>query len=166
MDYLRRLDATGYPLLIARLIVGLVFLFYGIEKVNDPIAFLKGIKNYDILPLEPSWLINSIAVIMPFTEIVCAMALLSGIGLRSAGAITSAMLLMFTPAVYFLGSGLIGSDPAFVGLCDVVADCGCGSGEIPICQKLLENSCLLILSLWATFSRATSFRGGLGGSSC
>ena len=163
MNMLCRLDATGYPLLLARLIVGLIFLMYGIEKVSDPIAFLKSIKNYDLLPLEPSWFINSIAVILPFTEIVCALALLSGIGLRSAAAVTSVMLLAFTPAVYLLGSSLVGTTPEFDTLCNVVADCGCGSGAIPICQKLLENCGLILLSLWATFSGSSKFRGGLGG---
>jgi len=45
MDYLRRLDATGYPLLIARLIVGLVFLFYGIEKSERPHRLPQGDKK-------------------------------------------------------------------------------------------------------------------------
>ena len=162
MDALKRLDSTGIPLLLARIVVGFVFLSYGIEKVSDPLAFLKSIKNYDLLPLEPTWFINSIAVILPFTEIVCGLALLSGIGLRAGGAITSLMLMAFTPAVYLLGNSLVGTTAEFESLCDVVADCGCGSGEIPICNKLLENCGMLILSLWATFSMSSKFRGGLG----
>ena len=161
MDALKRLDATGFPLLLARIVVGFVFLSYGIEKVSDPLAFLKSIKNYDLLPLEPTWFINSIAVILPFTEIVCGLALLSGVGLRAGGAITSLMLMAFTPAVYLLGSSLVGTTAEFDSLCNVVADCGCGSGAIPICNKLLENCGMLILSLWATFGMSSKFRGGL-----
>ena len=163
MENLRRLDATGYPLLVARIVLGFVFLSYGIEKLSEPLEFLKSIKNYDLLPLEPVWILNSIAMTLPVLEIVCALALLSGIGLRGAAAVTSAMLLAFTPAVYLLGSSLVGTTPDFIGLCDVIADCGCGSGAIPICSKLVENCGMLILSLWATCSCSKEFRGGLGG---
>ena len=163
MEILRRIDATGYPLLLARLVIGFVFLSYGIEKLSDPLVFLKSIKNYDLLPLEPVWILNSIAMVLPVLEIVCALAFLSGIGLRSAAVVTSGMLLAFTPAVYLLGSSLVGTTPELIGLCDVIADCGCGSGAIPICNKLAENCGMLILSLWTVFSCSKKFRGGLGG---
>ena len=38
MGSIRRLDATGFPLLLARLAVGIAFLYYGVQKIADPIA--------------------------------------------------------------------------------------------------------------------------------
>lgn len=161
MGSIRKLDATGFPLLLARLVVGFTFLYYGAQKIADPIAFLKSIEAYKLLPAEPSWIINGIAMLLPWTEVLCAGALLSGVKLRSAALLTSAMLVVFTPAIYLLGVSLIGTKPEFQSLCDVIADCGCGSGAIPVCPKLATNCGLLLLSLWALLSRSTRFRGGL-----
>jgi len=154
-----RLDATGIPMLVARLVLGFVFLSYGLEKVQDPVAFLKVLKTYDLLPLQPPELINSIAVSLPWIELLIGIAFLSGAGLRGAATAATGMLLVFTPAVLRLGISLIGSKPEFVGLCDVVADCGCGSGPLPICEKLVSNLGLLALSAWAFFSPSERFRG-------
>lgn len=160
MEPIRKLDATGVPLLLARLVVGFTFLYYGAQKIADPIAFLKSIEAYNLLPTKPAWIINSIALMLPWTEVLCAGAILSGIKLRSAALLTSAMLGVFTPAIYLLGTSLIGTKPEFQSLCDVIADCGCGSGAIPVCPKLATNCALLLLSLWALFSRSERFRGG------
>ncbi|MGE4619719.1 MAG: DoxX family protein [Planctomycetota bacterium] len=161
MEMIRKIDATGIPLLLARLIVGFTFLFYGAQKIADPVAFLKSIEAYELLPTEPSWMINGIAVILPWVEVLCAGALLSGVQFRSAAILTTGMLAVFTPAVYLLGAGLVGTKPEFQSLCDVIADCGCGSGAILICSKLATNCGLLLLSIWALLSRSTRFRGGL-----
>jgi len=163
MELVRKLDATGFPLLLARIIVGFTFLYYGAEKIGDPVPFLNGLKGYDVLPLHPSWVINSLVVVLPWIEVMCAAALLSGIQLRSAALLTTVMLVVFTPLILNLGLSLVGTEVAFESLCDVVADCGCGSGKVRICPKLASNCGLLALSLWALLSRATRFRGGLGG---
>jgi len=163
MELVRKLDATGFPLLLARIIVGFTFLYYGAEKIGDPVPFLNGLKGYDVLPLHPSWVINSLVVVLPWIEVMCAAALLSGIQLRSAVLLTTVMLVVFTPLILNLGLSLVGTEVAFESLCDVVADCGCGSGKVRICPKLASNCGLLALSLWALLSRATRFRGGLGG---
>ena len=41
-----RLDATGIPMLVARLVLGFVFLSYGLEKVQDPVATV----DFSLLP--------------------------------------------------------------------------------------------------------------------
>jgi uncharacterized membrane protein YphA (DoxX/SURF4 family) len=163
MSFIRQIDATGIPLLLSRFVLGLIFLSYGINKVADPIGFLKSINNYGILPTSPVWILNGIAVILPVAEILCGLLLLAGLALRPAALIVTGMLCVFTPAVYFLGAGLVGTQPEFTSLCAVIADCGCGAGPIPICEKLMTNTGLLLLSLWAFLSKSKRFRGGLGG---
>lgn len=37
---------------------------------------------------------------------------------------------------------------AGIPFCAVKFDCGCGAGEVFICNKLVENSVLLLLSAW------------------
>ena len=53
MSFIRQIDATGIPLLLARFILGLIFLSYGINKVADPIGFLKSIiENSKASPMK------------------------------------------------------------------------------------------------------------------
>jgi hypothetical protein len=42
-----------------------------------------------------------------------------------------------------------------IAFCAIVFDCGCGTGEVNICRKLVENSLLMLLSLMLLWSRTT-----------
>lgn len=95
---------------IARLLVGGVFIYAGVIKLFDPAAFAQDIANYQAFPY---WTWNLAAAVVPVTEILAGLAVLSGIK-RRAGAIV-------------LGSLTI----AFIGLIlsvivrDINLDCGC-----------------------------------------
>lgn len=158
LSTLKRLGASGVPLLIARLIVGGLFIYMGIMKVAEPVAFLKLIKLYEILPLQPPIFINATAITLPWIEIVCGVALVTGVFRRGAAVIITVMLLVFTPAILIraidLYAGGTGEFPTF---CDVAFDCGCGGGAINSCRKLAENSGLLVLAVFAIFSSSRRF---------
>ena len=82
----KRLDATGVPLLLARLVVGLYFMHSGIVKIFDPVEFLKQIRLYHMLPEDPALWLNSVAIVLPWFELFCGAALvLSGVWLVGAG---------------------------------------------------------------------------------
>jgi putative oxidoreductase len=68
---------------IARLIVGGVFIYAGVLKLADPAKFAQDIANYQAFPY---WTWNLAAAIVPVTEIVAGLAVLTGIK-RRAGAI-------------------------------------------------------------------------------
>lgn len=155
---MKRLGASGVPLLIARLIVGGLFIYMGIMKVAGTVAFLKLIKLYHILPLQPPIFINATAITLPWIEIVCGVALVTGVFRRGGAVIITSMLLVFTPAILIraidLYAGGTGEFPTF---CDVAFDCGCGGGAINSCRKLAENSGLLLLAVFAIFSSSRRF---------
>jgi hypothetical protein len=44
-----------------------------------------------------------------------------------------------------------------VPFCAISFDCGCGSGEVNVCGKVLENSVLWLLALLALLSRSRRF---------
>lgn len=147
-----RIDDSGVPLLLARLIVGGMFVYLAYKKIMDPVAFLKNINEYRML--EPGAVMNAIAIMVPWIELVAGLALLLGVMVRGAALTAAGMLAVFTPAIVFRAISMLDSGVDFTAL---KFDCGCGSGEVLIWKKLLENSGLFIASLVALFSRSRRF---------
>jgi uncharacterized membrane protein YphA (DoxX/SURF4 family) len=153
---IRRLDATGVPLLLARLLVGGMFAYLAVMKLRDPMNFLKQVHLYGILPTEPSLYLNLTAAVLPWLELLCGVALLLGVCVRGAALTVNGMLLFFTPVLFLRAWGIYqgGTVGSF---CAVKFDCGCGSGEVFICPKLAENVVLQIGALVALFSASRRF---------
>ncbi len=153
---IRRLDATGIPLLLARLGVGGIFAYLAVMKLRDPFEFLKAIHTYHIFDWMPYWAFNMVAIGLPCVELTCAVLLLLGIGVRGAALLVNAMLLFFTPMLALRALELLHSGQ-FAVFCAVKFDCGCGTGVVFICPKLVENVALQIGALWALFSASRRF---------
>lgn len=150
---LKRLDQTGVPLLIARLAVGGMFLYLGFSKFQDPLLFLKILREYNILPEEPCYFLNTVAIVVPCLEMVCGLALLLGVSIRGAACTIAGMLVFFCPAL--IGQALkIQEAKGGIPFCDVSFDCGCGTGVVFICSKLVENTLLMIGAIIALISRS------------
>ncbi|MHC4090953.1 MAG: DoxX family protein [Planctomycetota bacterium] len=143
------------PLLVARLVVGLLFLYMGTKKIADPFEFLKLMRQYKMLPA--GYAMNLIAVVVPWVEAVCGAALLAGVALRGAGLISAGMLAVFTPLILIRGIELRSSVFSDLTFCQVSFDCGCGAGVVLLCNKLAENAGLLLLALVAVLSRSRRF---------
>lgn len=155
--FLGKLDQDGIATLIARLALGGVFIHHGWVKIADPIEkFLKPLKTYDILPLEPPWILNSIAVILPWVELIAGVLIVLGIWRRASALIIFGMLALFTPAVIHFALGYQAAHPG-IPFHEIVLDCGCGSGPVNIVKKLAENVGLLLLALWLLVSRSQRF---------
>lgn len=75
--------------IFARMALGFVFLFAAWDKIVDPAAFAKIIRNYQILP---DMLIYGVALVLPWIEVVVGMSLITGF--LSRGASLSACLMM------------------------------------------------------------------------
>jgi uncharacterized membrane protein YphA (DoxX/SURF4 family) len=98
--------------IVIRLALGIVFIFSAYPKIVDPPGFAHAIWNYRILP---SFAINSLALILPWLELLAGAALVSGVLRRGAAAIAAVMLAIFIAA---LALNLIRGNPV---------DCGCFS---------------------------------------
>lgn len=143
---------SGLPLaLLARLALGVSFLVMGWLKVQDPVAFLKLLREYDMLPLQPPWAINALAVSLPWLELWLGALVLLGVGTRGAALGLGALLSVFTAAIVVRSLGLVASEGT--PFCEVAFDCGCGSGEVLICTKLAQNAGLLLATVVATLSQ-------------
>lgn len=154
--FLGKLDQDGYATLIARLSLGGVFIHHGLAKIAEPVIFLKFLKGYGLLPLEPPAILNSIAVILPWIEVVVGVLLVLGLARRPAALIAFAMLAVFTPAVVHLALEYQAKHPE-IAFHRIVLDCGCGAGPVNVIEKLAENVGLSILALWLLVSRSRRF---------
>lgn len=132
MNTIKKILSNPYTVLICRLVVGYVFISFGINKISDPSVFAKEVSNYGV---APGWSINLIAIILPWIELVVGMLFLFGIRLKTNALLSAALLLLFMSMVgYAWARGL-----------DI--SCGC-SATNPMrvgLPKILENAALTTL---------------------
>ena len=78
--------------LAARWILGGTFVYASFHKIISPADFAKIVYGYDLFPHT---LINLIAILIPFLELVAGIALIIGFYPRSAAVIINTLLLSF-----------------------------------------------------------------------
>lgn len=83
---------NGWIELAARWILGLTFIYASYHKILAPADFAKIIYGYDLFP---GGIINLIAIVLPFIELVAGLVLFIGIYPRSAVLIINGMLVMY-----------------------------------------------------------------------
>ncbi len=151
----KRMDSSGLPLLLARLILGAMFLWMGFAKIGDPVDFLKQVRMYKMLPESAPIFLNGTAIVLPWLEVLSGVALILGVFLRGAAAILVAMLAVFTTAIFLRALAVHNAQgtPFF----KIAFDCGCGAGVVIIWQKLLANVTLLATALIPLLSRSRRF---------
>ena len=132
---------------LARCVLGIVFLYLGLNKALHVVDFLKLLRQYDILhnPL----LLNSVAAALPWFEVFCGILLLAGIAVRGTALTLLILLVPFTGLV--LHRALVLKSALAIPFCAVKFDCGCGNGAEFICRKLLENFLLVLIAGWLLF---------------
>jgi len=151
--FLRRIDETGIPNLIARLILGAMFIYTGHNKAAEPYDFLKMLREYHMFSPGAYVLMNLVAILLPWLEIFCGVLLFGGIALRGTALVLFGMLVPFTIVVTLRAVGIHKAEE--IAFCAIKFDCGCGTGAVNICGKLLENTGLILLSLVLLWSRTT-----------
>src|SRR5256714_1199734 len=77
---------------IVGLIVGGIFIYAGVIKVIDPVAFARDIDNYHSLP----WALSvRLAFYLPWLEVFCGLAVVCGIFYRGGLLILNALISIF-----------------------------------------------------------------------
>jgi uncharacterized membrane protein YphA (DoxX/SURF4 family) len=133
----------------ARWLLGALFIYTGLEKVWDPVAFVKLVRQYDLV--ETPFLLNTIAATLPWFEAFCGLLLVVGVAVRGTALALIGLLLPFTALVWH--RALILQSAKLIPFCAVKFNCGCGTGEVFICVKLMENFGLILLALWVLCGR-------------
>jgi putative oxidoreductase len=81
---------------LCRFILGGLFIYAGIHKVADPHGFARIVYNYQLLP---DTLVTTLAVVMPWVEIMAGLFLVAGIFKRTSTVVLSSLLIIFTIAI-------------------------------------------------------------------
>ncbi len=100
-------------LLLLRLVIGGVFIWAGVVKALDPAGFAEDIEAYQLVSYTLS---VAVALYLPWLEIFCGMALISGYWIKGASINLTFLLLIFIGAL--MSAWLRGLD----------INCGCFSG--------------------------------------
>jgi uncharacterized membrane protein YphA (DoxX/SURF4 family) len=137
---------------LARFILGGMFIYMGFAKAFDPVDFLKLIRQYHMVPESAYLFLNLIAVALPWVEILCGLLLVLGIAVRGAGLLLGLLLTGFTIAIFLRALGIYHAQG--IPFCAIKFDCGCGAGEVYTCHKLPENAALWVLAWITVFSRS------------
>ena len=99
----------------------------------------------------PDQMLNLVAVLLPWVEIVCGICFLTGLWLMGSAALLSGLNGVFIFAIAYRAWLIMSSTG--VSFFDLSYDCGCGFGVVYIPMKIIENLLLLCAGLIILFSR-------------
>jgi putative oxidoreductase len=149
-----RTTAQDAVTVAARWLLGAIFIYMGLHKAMDPESFLKMVHQYDIV--HASLLLNSIAAMLPWFEVLCGLLLVAGVAVRGTSLVLLVMLVFFTSAVLRRALQIAAAPPGLP-FTAVKFDCGCGNGVEFAWRKLIENSLQILAAVWLVLSRSTKF---------
>jgi uncharacterized membrane protein YphA (DoxX/SURF4 family) len=86
----------GPVVLVARLILGAVFIYASLDKIAHPAEFAKAIGNYHIVPFG---LENLMALALPWLELIAGVCLIVGVMLDGATLMVVIMNIVFIFAI-------------------------------------------------------------------
>jgi len=95
-QYLERIVASQWLLLVARVYLGLVFVIASWHKILAPEIFALDVATYQFLPL---WATNGFALVLPWVELLAGTMLILGLRARAAALLTLCMMLSFILAL-------------------------------------------------------------------
>lgn len=103
---------SGLPRTAIRLVLCIIFIWAGAEKIAHPAAFFSALLDYEV-PF-PDQFVRVVAVSLPWLEVFCGIALLLNAWAETVRPLVSVLCLIF---VLMLGQALLrGID---------LANCGC-----------------------------------------
>lgn len=87
---------AGALLLLLRLALGGMFIFASFLKLSDPQGFSESVKAFKLLP---DHLVQLATFAVPWTELLCGVALILGFWSRASAAVITGLLLAFIAGI-------------------------------------------------------------------
>lgn len=125
-----------YVVLVSRYLLGVVFIIASIDKIFFVEAFAANIEAYKMVPYP---IVNLLALIIPWLELICGILLIGGVYVRGSALILTALLGIFTAAII---SALMRG---------LEIDCGCFGKDhaTPVSwTKVAEDLGLMVLGVY------------------
>ncbi len=124
---------------VSRIVIGVILIYAGVNKLSNPNEFASAIDNYHLLPFGSE---NLVAIIMPWIEILAGIGLILGIYVNGSALIAFVMFGIFIIAI---ASALVRG---------YNIECGCGikAGDMVGIDKILENTVYFALA-WLILKR-------------
>ena len=85
-------DKMKLALRIIAIVIGALFVYAGAVKVVDPVEFARDIDNYKMLPWRAA---ASLALFLPWLEILCGLALITRVLYRGSLFIVTSLMTVF-----------------------------------------------------------------------
>lgn len=95
---MNRINAKQFILLMIRLILGITFVYASWHKILNPADFAKTIYGYGIFP---NFIINILAIWIPYIELIAGVCLITGFAIGSALLTINLLILGFIIVIIF-----------------------------------------------------------------
>lgn len=140
---MRRIIDSDVLTILARLVIGGIFIYASVYKILDPGSFARSIWYYHMVPGN---LINLMALILPWVEFISGLALILGIWYRGSVVIINLMTVVFIAALI---SAVVRG---------ISIDCGCfkaaRASDSSAVTALWRDMVLLVFTLQLLASRS------------
>ena len=122
--------------LVARFVLGCVFIYASLDKIRHPELFAEAVYNYQ---LSPEVAVNLVALWLPWVELLSGGLLVLGVWVRGSSLILSGLMVVFLASLGInLARGL-----------DIHCGCFTTQGSDPLTIfTLLRDSLFLLLALF------------------
>ena len=145
------LDArtSSWISLLARLLLGAMWLFYSLPKLTQPTQNIADVRNFQILP---SGLVTPFAYGQPYVELAFGLLLIIGLGTRLVALLSVLMLLVYIGGIISLGAR------------GIHISCGCGGGGGQVAEgqtrytlDVLRDLLFMLPALWLLWKPRSKF---------
>ena len=116
----------GHLFLGIRLLLGAMWVWASLDKIQDSAQFSRDIANYHVIPFG---LENLSAIVVPWLELLIGMGLIAGVMVNGAALVSSGLMLLF---IVLISQAILRG---------FNIECGCGlkEGQLVGWDKILEN---------------------------
>jgi len=116
----------GHFFLIIRLLLGAMWVWASLDKVQDPAQFSRDVANYHVMPFG---LENLSAIVVPWLELLIGIGLIIGVMVDGAALVSLSLMLLF---IVLISQAILRG---------FNIECGCGlkEGQLVGWEKILEN---------------------------
>ena len=111
---------------MVRLLLGLMWVWASIEKIQNPAEFSRDISNYHIVPFG---LENLTAIVVPWLELLIGLGLIIGVMIDGAAILSAGLMIVFIVLI----------SQAILRGFNIECRCGLKEGQVVGWDKILEN---------------------------